>query len=558
MVFTKLVNINGKVYEEDYNYVLIINGSGTRQESGMVVAMLDACIRHFKKWHGEITTLYARSDNAANLKNETMIRYLKGVNVQNKDEEGVNVQNNGEEEPPLKVAGLLNSESGDGKARCDRGTANCNAKIDRWVAAGNSINDPSCQAQAIVDGNGVANTIVMLGTLHGEQPPITDKQFSKIGDLHEFLLEDDEYVTVRRVCGVGDGKKIKLPNLDLKMSFKYKIVNEDQLDQGKPTRKTSNPFDKSVQPRAAGDQPLPGKDKKLTTMEYCRDRHIQNNGMEQLQEVQPDVKIGAQKLLKRLDVPEFSSNLLELQAATKQTPIDWTLQDLKVGHALPVWGSGKNKKTNDANTYLTSIFNNEHVLASEAESRMQAEIDPATELPRFDADSFLDEAQIRGVFASLNRPRKNTGTKPKSTAKRQAVSTSTVPGGITGLDFNDGSNGEDQQRHEQAVQDLQLAEQIAAMDQDTAQIENDLEDYGSTDPIMVAGENLCKMSEMFVLCIGKPLKKLSSEKKQTIVETVELETKRRCIIMKNDRRLVKTIVQFVRQECPNKHCGYGH
>ena len=270
------------------------------------------------------------------------------------------------------------------------------------------------------------------------------------------------------------------------------------------------------------------------------------------------MKIGAQKLLKRLDVPEFSSNLLELQAATKQTPIDWTLQDLKVGHALPVWGSGKNKKTNDANTYLTSIFNNEHVLASEAESRMQAEIDPATELPRFDADSFLDEAQIRGVFVSLNRPRKNTGTKPKSTAKRQAVSTSTVPGGIAGLDFNDGSNGEDQQRHEQAVQDLQRAEQIAAMDQDTAQIENDLEDYGSADPIMVAGENLCKMSEMFVLCIGKPLKKLSSEKKQTIVETVELETKRRCIIMKNDRLLVKTIVQFVRQECPNKHCGYGH
>ena len=93
--------------------------------------MLDACIRHFKKWHGEITTLYARSDNAANLKNETMIRYLKGVNVQNKDEEGVNVRNNDKEEPPLKVAGLLNSESGDGKATCDRGTANCNAKIDK-------------------------------------------------------------------------------------------------------------------------------------------------------------------------------------------------------------------------------------------------------------------------------------------------------------------------------------------------------------------------------------------------------------------------------------------
>ena len=517
----------------------------------MVVAMIEACIQHFKEFHSEITTIYARSDNAANLKNETMIRYLKGVNVRNN-----------EEEEPLKVAGLLNSDSGDGKARCDRGTANCNSKIDKWVAAGNSINDAACQAQAIVDGDGVANTIVMLGTLHGEQLPITDKKFTKIADLHEFLFEDDEYVTVRRVCGIGEGKKIKLPNLDLKMSFKYKIVNEKQIYQGKPIKKTSNPFDKSVQPRAAGDQPLPSKDKKLTTMEYLRDRHIQEFGMEQLQEVQPDVKIGAHKLLKRLDVPEFSSNLLELQAATKQTPIDWTLQDLKVGHALPVWGSGKNKKTNDAGTYLTGIFNkgveDKPVLASEVESRMQAEIDPETELPRFDADSFLDEPQIRGVFASLNKPRKTTASKDKSTAKRQAASTSTVPGGIAGLDFNDGSNGEDQQRQEQAVRDLQQAEQIAAMDQDTAQIANALDEVGDSDPIMVAGENLCAMSEMFVLCIGKPLKKLSSEKKQTIVETVEPETKRRGIIMKNDRLLVKTIVQFVRRECPNQHCGYGH
>ena len=551
MVFTKLVTIDGKVYEEDYNYVLIINGSGTRQESGMVVAMIEACVKHFKKWHSEITTIYARSDNAANLKNETMIRYLKGVNVRNN-----------EENEPLKFAGLLNSDPGDGKARCDRGTANCNSKIDKWVNAGNSINDPSCQAQAIVDGNGVANTIVMLGTINGEQQPITDKKISKITDLHEFLFEDDEYVTVRRVCGIGEGKKIKLPNLDLKMSFDYKIVNEHQLDQGKPTRKTSNLFDKSVQPQAAGDQPLPAKDKKLTTMEYLRDRHIQEHGMGQLQEVQPDVKIGAQTLLKRIDVPEFSSNLLELQAATKQTPIDWTLQDLKVGHALPVWGSGKNKKTDDANTYLTGIFNKgveeKPVLASEVESRMQAEIVPETELPRFDADSFLDEAQIRGVFGSLNRPRKNTATKIKSTAKRQAASTCTVPGGIAGLDFNDGSNGDDQQMQEQAVRDLQRAEQIAAMDQDTAQIENAMDDFGNSDPIMVAGENLCSMSELFVLCIGKPLKKLSSEKKQTIVETVEPETKRRCIIMKNDRLLVKTIVQFVRQECPQKHCGYEH
>ena len=108
------------------------------------------------------------------------------------------------------------------------------------------------------------------------------------------------------------------------------------------------------------------------------------------------------------------------------------------------------------------------------------------------------------------------------------------------------------------MRDLQQAEHIAAMDQDTTQIANDLEEVGDSDPIMVAGENLCAMSELFVLCVGKPLKKLSSEKKQTIVETVEAETKRRSIIMKNDRLLVKTIVQFVRQECPNRHCGYGH
>ena len=88
------------------------------------------------------------------------------------------------------------------------------------------------------------------------------------------------------------------------------------------------------------------------------------------------------------------------------------------------------------------------------------------------------------------------------------------------------------------------------------QIEDDLDNF--TDPIMVDGENLCKIAEALNLCIGKPLKNLSLEKKQAIIDQVESDINRRSAIVRNNRMLTKAIVFYVRMKCPNQLCGFIH
>ena len=100
------------------------------------------------------------------------------------------------------------------------------------------------------------------------------------------------------------------------------------------------------------------------------------------------------------------------------------------------------------------------------------------------------------------------------------------------------------------------AEEAVALERELMQIEDDLDNY--TDPIMVAGENLCQIAEKLNLCIGKPLKNLSLEKKQAVINQVEPDVNRRSAIVKNTRMLTKAIVSYVRMKCPNQRCGFIH
>ena len=97
--------------------------------------------------------------------------------------------------------------------------------------------------------------------------------------------------------------------------------------------------------------------------------------IERIQEFQPEVNMGGKSLLQKLDLPVFSDNLLSLQTGTQRSNLDWTLSNLKVGHALPVWGSEKNKKTLKAKEYLTAIYNEgvggSSAQATEVYQRMQ-------------------------------------------------------------------------------------------------------------------------------------------------------------------------------------------
>ena len=58
---------------------------------------------------------------------------------------------------------------------CDRLAALMNAKVNKVINSGFSIDNPKCFAEAIVKEAGVPNTIVMIGPVIGEQKPIPPK-----------------------------------------------------------------------------------------------------------------------------------------------------------------------------------------------------------------------------------------------------------------------------------------------------------------------------------------------------------------------------------------------
>ena len=385
--------------------------------------------------------------------------------------------------------------------------------------------------------------------------------------MREFDFLPDGSVNIRQVASIGPGKVINFDEpFDLKPEYKYEIINKNELSEdGVPQNMTQNPLDKSKKKTLVANQPSGDTaNKKLNVMEHFRHGHIQQYGVKQIQEFQPEVDIGATSLLEKLDVPYFSENLLQLQTGTKWTPEHLTLKDLELGHALPVWGSGTNKASEKVKAYLRKIFmegegeeSTGKVEAPEAYQRMQQELDPATGAPLFNADEFQTIDQIKGFNSSTKRTRKIS---VPSSAKRQAASASTAPEGIAGLDFVDSSNGAEQQALEQDIRDMTATEGAVAMSQEALQLQAvfDDSDDKSSDPIMVGEVNLCAMAELFNVCIGKPLQKLSIDEKQAIAKKVEPDEARQSMIARNTRQLTKAIMVFVRRECPYQNCGHMH
>ena len=481
--------------------------------------------------------------SAGNFKNEMLIRYHKGVKIAISSEE------------PLVIDRYLPSIPGDGKDICDLCAANLNCHIHGVVRSGFNIDNPKCQALAICRGKGVANTIVLFGKIIGKQPELKSRRLQSIKQLFDFEYKTDG-VTVRKIANTGDGKFIKLEPLEVVTKFDYAIMNKDALDpMGRPNRKTINPVDKCDKPHSAGDPGVGDATRQLSMMEYVRDVHIRNYGMDSLQDVQPDVGIGGNILLQKLQKFKFSEALLLLQSSTKWTPLEWTLQDLLVGHAFPVWGGGTNRITDQAKAYITNMFmqgvGGDKVAASEAEQRMQEDFDPVTKLPLFNADTYLDEQQIIGIYATCKKPKpvKVSGTKKK------AASTLTAADPIAGVDFDDQNNGEDQQVHEAAVQDMQAMEETAAVRRDAIQIENALNDLIDSDdcPIRINGVNLCELAEESLFFSGA-LKKFSDDQRRAVAQKVEPDERKRRKYLKNDQLLTKAILFYVKKECPQKCC----
>ena len=210
---------------------------------------------------------------------------------------------------------------------------------------------------------------------------------------------------VRRVSGIGKGKHIKIDPLKLDVKYEYTIVNKHQLENGRPIKKTINPFQKGKTPKEAESSRPADASRKLNMMDYVNQTYAQALSLEQIKKFQPDFDIGGNLLREQLDEPTFTETLLQLQSSTKWSPIEWTLKDLNIGHALAQWGGGKNGGTQKAKQYLEGLFEKgretkKHILGSEAEVMMQEALDPETGRPLFDADTFLEEEQIKGIITT--------------------------------------------------------------------------------------------------------------------------------------------------------------
>ena len=145
--------------------------------------------------------------------------------------------------------------------------------------------------------------------------------------------------------------------------------------------------------------------------------------METVQEYQPDVDIGAKVLLQNLEEPHFTENLLNLQTETPWSPLNFSLQEIEPGRALPVWGAGTNKPTQAAKDFIEEIFikgqKTKPMMPSEVVEMMKEATDPITGASLFDENSYLDKDQIKGIFASLSKERKrDTSAKGKAKQKQ--------------------------------------------------------------------------------------------------------------------------------------------
>ena len=105
------------------------------QDCSIVVTIIDACIKHFKRAQKHVTKLYLKSNNAANLKNEILICYLKDLNYTHDCQV-----------KPVKAVGYVLSVPIDGKDLADLRAALCNSKINQEVNMGFSIDTSRYQA----------------------------------------------------------------------------------------------------------------------------------------------------------------------------------------------------------------------------------------------------------------------------------------------------------------------------------------------------------------------------------------------------------------------------
>ena len=138
--------------------------------------------------------------------------------------------------PGMTLLGLHFSEPGKGKSVCDQYFAIVKANVIRAVCAKNDADTPESFAKAMCYGEGVANTVIMLGDIidpmEGEKKKPT--KIENISKYHEFLFSD-EGIRLRYLPGFGEGE-LKTMERALEENvntpeFEYDVVNITKLDK---------------------------------------------------------------------------------------------------------------------------------------------------------------------------------------------------------------------------------------------------------------------------------------------------------------------------------------
>ena len=349
--------------------------------------------------------------------------------------------------------------------------------MERAVNSGLDANTPEKIAKAICSLQGVSNVIVQLGSIIGSPPKLPQK-VTPIRSLHEFVFTST-HVTVRKVGMIGAGKKIKLEPIEFKPKYDHFIVNESQLQEGKPKKFTLNPIPGTVEHKEhTASQTVHACPKKECHAEFqsldeltlhedgtcftkepilggetmydlVKKTYIEEFGIRDRSDIYHEPNKGPLYHMEPLPEPSLTENLLSLRKSTPWTSAEATLSEsLSMGFALPnYYPSVKNKITPLARSYVEEIWkmgvgaggDHRNATALEVETRMKEE-ESEPGVPYFQPDQYLDEQQIKGLFYSL-------GQKLKGKAK----------GGKKNSDSAEMSNPPEPQDDEEQQMDLEDA-----------------------------------------------------------------------------------------------------
>lgn len=219
--------------------------------------------------------------------------------------------------------------------------------------------------------------------------------------------------------------------------------------------------------------------------------------------------------------------------------VNQTLQEsLEEGFALPVWGLGKNKISDEARQWLIKIFNDGQksrpAIASNVVILMQGMKNLLGE-PMFDKDSYLDEDQIKSLFSAFSRGKKRLLEEEQEN-----------------LD-----NSEEKQEEEEAFGDRQLLENAVLANEALNEVEEDLKnDEANSDshPITHEGLDYCAIARSILKKLS-PLDRLTKVELRSIVTKIDAEeilTQDLAGVRKRKKtltRLGSSLVDYIRQQC---------